>query len=115
MIRQQAISKVLWGTDESEVYQWLSDKGVSDEDAEKIYADALKVRVEQIRRKAVTMIVACSIGTIVGLGLVAYSFTLDSTLRGAGKVGFVIAIPCIIWLIINVMRLMTGQRDGPVQ
>ncbi len=115
-LQEQVTGKVHWGADEDEILSWLeTEKGISGDDAERLYHKALKARRTAIRGNAIIRLIFSAIGMAVAVGFVATQWAGGFVIIGYGSIllillGFVSAGVFVQSLI----HLTTGRTSGSV-
>jgi hypothetical protein len=116
MIREQVISKVIWGTTDDEVLDWLHSKhGITDEAADKLLAEAHRIRLAAVKSKAKVHL-GISIGGMV-LALIYVLVRSGDRYVDIGIVSYIVfgvGLISLIMFIRSLLQLLKGESQGPV-
>src|SRR5436190_746457 len=115
-LRQQVISKVLWGTDDEEVLDWLHEKhGLTGCPAEALLVEAHRARRQAVRHRATLMLIASGLGMLItGVVMIGqlrsgiFFISLVMNLVAGGFAFFVLIFAR------NFRRLWSGEMPGSV-
>ena len=120
LLRQQVISKILWGARQQEVSDWLHEQhGIVGAEAEQLLAGAHRARHRAVRQRALVRLVLSAIGiTLVVAFFYVRFFSGVIFYGGRAIVSTVFAIGIgafsVSTLVRSLARLLTGQTHGSV-
>lgn len=115
MMRQQVVSKIHWGAQDREVYEWLQERhGLTGSKADEILAHAHRAKRKAVRAKAFIMLVVSGCGVIFGGVFVIARLWYHAALGWVGDGADFIGCISLLAFLRSLWLLFTGKTEGSV-